>query len=66
MVVAARIHRVLCDRMFGMSNENGMRLETAASVILRDAIVRHMEQFAYVIRRDRACNAAVVAAYVDG
>ena len=49
-----------------MSNENGMRLETAASVVLRDAIVRHMEQFAYVIRRDRACNAAVVAAYVDG
>ena len=49
-----------------MSNEGGMRLETAASVILRHFIMQQMEKFGVVIRRDRACNAAVVAAYVDG
>lgn len=49
-----------------MSNENGLRIETAASVILRYQITQHMERFGVVIRRDRACNAAVVAAYVDG
>jgi hypothetical protein len=49
-----------------MSNEGGLRIETAASAILRHFIMQQMEQFGVVIRRDRACNAAVVAAYVDG
>jgi hypothetical protein len=59
-----RLRRRFRDRMFAM--KPGLSLATAASVILRDAIVKHMEQFALVIRRDRTCNASVVAAYVDG
>ena len=43
-----------------------LRIETAASVVLRDTIQQHMANFAYVIRTDRAANAGVVAAYVDG
>lgn len=44
----------------------GLRIESAASVTLRDSILKHMAVFAHVIRRDRAANASVVAAYVDG
>lgn len=52
-----------------MSNNNnnaGLRIESAASVIMRDQIQKHMQIFAHVIRRDRVANASVVAAYVDG
>lgn len=49
-----------------MTNKNGLRIESAASVILRDTILKHMGIFAHVIRTDRAANASVVAAYVDG
>lgn len=49
-----------------MSNDNGLRIESAASVIMRDTIQKHMGIFAHVIRTDRAANASVVAAYVDG
>ena len=45
---------------------HGLRIESAASVTLRDTIIKHMQTFAHVIRRDRAANASVVAAYVDG
>lgn len=44
----------------------GLRVETAASVILRDAIHQHMRNFALVIRQDLACNRSVSAAYIDG
>jgi hypothetical protein len=44
----------------------GLRIESAASVILRDVIKKHMQTFAHVIRDDRAANASVVAVYVDG
>lgn len=44
----------------------GLTLETAASVILRDSIQRHMAQFAHVIRTDRATGQAVAAVYIDG
>ena len=44
----------------------GLRLETAAGLILRDLITDHMAKFQFVIRTDRAAGLAVVAAYVDG
>ena len=45
---------------------DGLRIETAASITLRDTITKHMHTFAHVIRADRAANAGVVAAYIDG
>lgn len=48
-----------------MTNDNGMRLETAASVIAEDFIKKHMAQFGLQIRTDRACNASVVAVYTS-
>lgn len=44
----------------------GLRIETAASVMLRDMILQHMTQFRVVISKDRAAGQAVVAAYIDG
>lgn len=44
----------------------GLRLETAASVILEDTIKKHFHTFAHVIQWDRASNKAVVAAYISG
>lgn len=44
----------------------GLRLETAASVILRDMIKDHFQKFQFAIQSDRAASRAVVAAYVDG
>ena len=49
-----------------MSNAPGLRIESAASVILRDAIVKHMHVFGDTIRRDRAAGQSVTAAYIDG
>lgn len=49
-----------------MTQPPGLRIESAASVILLDLIKDHMAQFAHVIRRDRAANASVVAAYASG
>jgi hypothetical protein len=46
--------------------DDGLKIETAASVTLRDAIRQHMQSFAHAVRRDRACNQSVVATYVDG
>lgn len=45
---------------------DGLRIESAASVTLRDTIQKHMQTFAHVIRRDRAAGASVVAVYTDG
>lgn len=44
----------------------GLSIESAASVILRDTIAKHMQTFAHVIRHDRAAGQSVVAAYIDG
>lgn len=46
--------------------EDGLKIETAASVTLRDAIRQHMQSFYFVIRGNRASSQAVVAAYIDG
>jgi hypothetical protein len=43
----------------------GLRIETAASYVLRDFIRQHMAQYGIAIRRDRLANAGVVAAYID-
>lgn len=45
---------------------DGLRIESAASVILRDTIVKHMATFRHVIENDKAANQAVVATYIDG
>lgn len=44
----------------------GLRIESAASVTLRDTIAKHMEIFSHVIRADRVAGQSVTAAYVDG
>lgn len=44
----------------------GLRIESAASVVARDMIQKHMHAFAHVIRTDRAANQSTVAAYIDG
>lgn len=44
----------------------GMRLETAASVILRDLIGDYTRNFLHVIKNDRLTGQGVVAAYIDG
>lgn len=44
----------------------GLRIESAASVILRDTIQQHMAIFAHVIRTDRAAGQSVAAVYIDG
>jgi hypothetical protein len=46
--------------------EDGLKIETAASVTLRDAIRHHMQTFQFSIRTSRPSGQAVVAAYVDG
>ena len=44
----------------------GLRIESAASITLRDTITEHMRVFSHVIRHDRAAGQSVTAAYVDG
>lgn len=44
----------------------GLSIESAAGIVLRDTIIKHMHTFGHVIRRDRLSNAGVVAAYTDG
>jgi len=46
--------------------KNGLSIESAASVALRDIIQNHMQNFALVIRTDKAASRSTVAAYVDG
>jgi hypothetical protein len=45
---------------------DGMKIETAAGVMLRDAIRKHMATFARLLRKSRPCGQDVVAAYIDG
>lgn len=49
-----------------MTEGDGLRIESAAGITLRDAIRNHMQIFAMVVRTDRRCGQDVVAAYVDG
>lgn len=44
----------------------GLRIESAASVTLRDTIVAHMRAFSHVVRHDRAAGQSVVSTYIDG
>ncbi len=46
--------------------DDGLKVETAAGVTLRDAIRQHMQSFYFVIRGNRPSGQAVVAAYIDG
>ena len=49
-----------------MNADDGLKIEHAAGVTLRDAIRKHMAAFAYTIRRGRHVGQDVVAAYIDG
>lgn len=44
----------------------GFSIESAASVIARDTITKHIQTFAHVIKNDRIAGQSVVATYVDG
>jgi len=44
----------------------GLRIESAASVILRDTIGQHAQIFAHVMLSDTIASRSVIAAYVDG
>jgi hypothetical protein len=46
--------------------DDGLKIETAAGVTLRDAIRTHMIVFAHTISTSRHCGQDVVAAYIDG
>jgi hypothetical protein len=47
-------------------SSEGLRLESGASVLARDMIQKHMEQFAHVIRLNRVAGQSTAAAYIDG
>jgi hypothetical protein len=49
-----------------MSTDDGLKIDHAAGVVLRDAIRKHMSTFAFSIRYSRIASASVVAVYVDG
>jgi hypothetical protein len=44
----------------------GLRLETAASVLARDAIQKHLLAFALVIRHDRTAALSTCTEYANG
>ena len=46
--------------------DDGLKIETAAGVTLRDAIRQHMVTFALTISASRHTGQAVIAAYIDG
>lgn len=46
--------------------DDGLKIETAAGVVLRDAIRKHMTTFAHTISANRHTGQAVIAAYIDG
>ncbi len=46
--------------------DDGLKIETAAGVMLRDAICKHMISFAHTISASRHTGQAVIAAYIDG
>lgn len=45
---------------------DGMKIETAAGVMLRDEIRRHMAAFAHVIRTNRHTGQDIIGAYISG
>lgn len=45
---------------------NGLRIETAAGVVARDTIAKHLTLFGPAIRRDKIASTSTVAAYIDG
>jgi len=45
---------------------DGLKIETAAGITLRDAIRQHMTSFALTISANRHTGQAVIAAYIDG
>lgn len=49
-----------------MNADDGLKIETAASIVLRDLINKHMTQFLLAISGNRHAGQAVVAAYIDG
>lgn len=49
-----------------MNMDDGLKIDHAASVVLRDAIRKHMATFAFSIRHSRIASTSVVAVYVDG
>lgn len=49
-----------------MNMDDGLKIASAAGVMLRDAIRKHMQLCAMVIRVERCCGQDVVAAYIDG
>ena len=46
--------------------QDGLKIETAAGVTLRDMIRQHMQSFYFVLRANRPSCQAVTAAYIDG
>lgn len=46
--------------------DDGLKIETAAGVTIRDAIRTHMVAFAHTIRANRHTGLSVVSAYIDG
>ena len=49
-----------------MNMDDGLKIEPAAAIVLRDLIKSYMQSFALVIRTSRHASKAVVAAYIDG
>lgn len=46
--------------------QDGMKLESAASVIARDTLAQYFHVFAPVIRTDRVVNKSVSAEFING
>ena len=46
--------------------KDGLRLESAASLTIRDAVQQHLHVFAHVIRTDRVAGKSTHAEYVNG
>lgn len=44
----------------------GFSFESAASIVARDMITKHLKTFGHVIRNDRVAGQSTSAAYIDG
>lgn len=44
----------------------GLRIESAASVVARDMVTKHLATFAHVLIADRHAGQSTAAAYIDG
>lgn len=49
-----------------MNMDDGLKIETAAGVTIRDAIRQHMASFAHTIRANRHTGQDVIGAYISG